>query len=166
MMKVKLSTVALPVLALLLVAWWFIQGRGSAPEEVASPSATVPVVPSPVSQAPVARPAGQVPGYTAPPIESFTAAEVAELHRAEVERSAKSEPPKTFVGIDGKTHALEYNSSAKSDARQEARDIRRALLMRQLMADPQRFARDNQLSLKEVQWIVDGTSDFPDRLLD
>lgn len=166
MMKVKLSTLALPGLALLLVAWWFIQGRGSAPDGATSPSTALPVAASPIPHAPVARPVGQVPGYTAPPLESLTPAQVAELRRAEVERSAKSEPPKTFVGIDGKTHALEYNGSAKFDARQEARETRRALLMRQLMADPQRFARDNQLSLKEVQWIVDGTSDFPDRLLD
>ncbi|OGT59133.1 MAG: hypothetical protein A3E01_20065 [Gammaproteobacteria bacterium RIFCSPHIGHO2_12_FULL_63_22] len=166
MMKMKLSSLVLPALALLLAAWWFLQDRPLAPDGEAGPDASVPVATPTVAPAPVARPVGQVPGYTAPPIESLTPAEVAQLHRAEVERSAKSEPPKTFVGIDGKTHAFEYNSSAKSSAKEEAREVRRALLMRQLMADPQRFARENKLTLKEVQWIVDGDSDFPDRLLD
>jgi hypothetical protein len=166
MTKLKLSGVVLPVLALLLVAWWFVQGRASAPDGSSIGGAPVSAQASLSRPAPAAKPVGQVPGYSAPPIESFTAAEVAELHRAEVERSAKSDPPKTFVGIDGKTHAFEYNTSAQSSAKEDARAVRRALLMRQLMADPQRFARENKLTLKEVQWIVDGDSDFPDRLLD
>ena len=166
MMKVKLSRVVLPALALVLVAWWFVQGRASAPEAAARQEAGVSAQASTSRPAPAAKPVGQVPGYSAPPIESFTPAEVAELHRAEVERSATSEPPKTFVGIDGQTHAFEYNASAKSSAKEDAREVRRALLIRQLMADPQRFARENKLTLKEVQWIVDGDSDFPDRLLD
>ena len=146
MMKVKLSRLVLPVLALLLVAWWFVQGRPSAPVGAAGQPAAVPAATSTLRSAPAAKPAATLPGYSAPPIESFTPAEVAELHRVEIERSAKSEPPKTFVGIDGKTHAFEYNSSTKSAGKQQAREDRRSLLMRQLMADPQRFARDNQLT--------------------
>ena len=39
-------------------------------------------------------------------------------------------------------------------------------LARELEADPARFARDHHLSLKQVQWIVDGETDFPDSLLE
>ena len=38
--------------------------------------------------------------------------------------------------------------------------------MRELEADPARFAREHRLSLKQVQWIADGETDFPDELLE
>jgi hypothetical protein len=38
--------------------------------------------------------------------------------------------------------------------------------MRELEADPARFAREHKLSLKQVQWIADGDADFPDELLE
>lgn len=168
-MKLTLSKILLPVAALLLVGGWIVRETGSpVPPPADSASVTPPVTlgPGGATTGPLTRPAGQIPGYSAPPIETATPAEVAALLQAEVERSARSEPPKTFVGIDGKPKTFQYNKTQESAAREEARDIRRKLLMQQLSADPQRFARDNQLTLKEVQWIVDGTSDFPDRLLD
>lgn len=165
-MKVSFPKVFLPALALLLVGWWLF-GR-STPTALPAAPEQAPVAIEPVQPvlAPVTHPTAQVPGYSAPPIESMTPSEVAALRAAEVERSAKSQPPKTFVGIDGKQHVLQYNQTAQSRAIEESREVRRALLMKQMMADPQRFARDNRLSLKEVQWILDGDSDFPDRMLE
>lgn len=165
-MKLSVPKVLFPALALLLVAWWLFGRETTTPLPAVRQDVPAGVGQGPSNVSLVTHPVGQVPGYTAPPIESMTPGEVAALREAEVERSAKSEPPRTFVGIDGKQHVLQYNGSAKSRAIDDAREVRRTLLMKQLMADPQRFARDNRLTLKEVQWILDGDSDFPDRMLD
>lgn len=103
--------------------------------------------------------------YVPPDIASATPAEVQAMRNAEVERSAASAPVASFKDIDGKTRRFNYASDQEriAAARQQER---RELLMRELQADPAGFAREHQLSLKEVQWIVDGDADFPDRLLE
>lgn len=168
-MKLTASKIVLPAAALLLVAWWIVREPASPEAEDASRESLAlpePADPDAMTKSATLQPAGQIPGYSAPPIQTATPAEVAALVQAEIDRSARSEPPKTFIGIDGKPKTFQYNTTPEQAAREDARDARRRLLMQQLKADPQRFAHDNQLTLKEVQWIVDGTGDFPDRMLD
>jgi hypothetical protein len=111
-------------------------------------------------------PANRIPGYTAPPIETATPAEIDALVSAEVARSAKSVTPKTYVGIDGKPHQIQYNGAGQSATEELRREDRRKVLMDELKANPAAFARSHDLSMKEVGWILDGSSDFPERLLD
>lgn len=158
-----------PVIASGLLAWWWFADRESeAPEPVQDIALASPVV-EPRSDRIVADGSSTVipGGYVAPKLEDATPLEVEQLREAEVTRSAQSpEPPKSFVGADGKRHPFQYNGSAQSSAIEDARDARRKLLMQQLRADPVGFARTNKLAKKEVQWILDGTEDFPERLLD
>lgn len=149
--------------ALFLSGWWL--GRaGPKPAAPATPvvEARPVVVATPSMPVPSAVGAGN---YVPPDIANATPAEVQAMRQAEVERSAASAPVASFRGIDGKTHSFRYDAAQDriAAARQQER---RELLMRELQADPARFARDHQLSLKEVQWIVDGDADFPDRLLE
>ena len=161
-----------PAIAIGLLAWWWTGSdrvdAGSAPETAAGNAAapaTPPATPAVrVSQAVIPG------GYVAPRLEDATPLEIEAMRSAEVERSAGSpEPPASFFGADGKRHPFQYNQSSKlskTTAEEEDREVRRKLLMQQLRADPQKFARDNNLATKEAQWILDGTEDFPDRLLD
>jgi hypothetical protein len=149
--------------ALFLSGWWL--GREGRP---AAPAAEPPAVISSPTLDSLPRPPPPAAvgngNYLPPDIATATPAEVQAMRDAEVERSAASVPKATYKGIDGKTHSFHYDAAQDriAAARQQER---REMLMRELQADPARFAREHQLSLKEVQWIVDGDADFPDRLL-
>ena len=99
-------------------------------------------------------------------LPALTPAERQALQAQEVERSSAAEPPRTYKGIDGKPRAFRYPDPVAAESAERTRQARREQLMRQLEADPARFAREHNLSLKQVQWIVDGESDFPDELLE
>lgn len=158
----------IPVLVLaLLAAWWWRQesaeGGGTAVVQAADTAAGT----APVPGSPAAAPAPILPGgYVGPDPASLTPAEREAFHDAEVERSAAAPAPKTYKDIDGKQRAFRYPDAAAAESAERMRQARREQLMRELEADPQRFARTHGLSLKQVQWIVDGETDFPDRLLD
>ena len=169
MAKSSVLRLLLPASALLLVGVWF----RFASQPPSAPAQLVPDAPVSTAEsfAPMAVPSeapgrvGQVPGYSPPPIESASPAEIVALKQAEADHSAAAVAPATYVGIDGKRHAMQYNSP-DAGAEQAAREERRQLLMAQLMADPQKFAKAHGLALKEVGWILDGKTDFPDRLFE
>jgi hypothetical protein len=160
-----------PLVAAGLLGWWWLQSR--APE----PAPSEAVVPSAIVATPAAAPARAKPGadservipggFGAPSLETATPVEVESMRRAEAARSvAAPAPPRSYIGADGKKHAFAYEQSAQDNARELALADRRALLMAQLRADPGGFARKHGLSAKEAKWILDGETDFPERLLD
>jgi hypothetical protein len=159
----------LPAAALALVfAWWLRPTREYAGSQVAS-------VPSPAESGvspPARRPAPSAEdvvlpgGYVGPDPASLTPAEREALVVAEVAASATAAAPARYTGIDGKPKAFAYPDDASAASAESARADRRASLRRELAADPAAFARRHQLTAKEVQWIVDGETDFPDRLLE
>ena len=158
-----------PVLVLaLLAAWWWRDGPGAAAEDPPAPEA-VPAVHADTANRPSIGPA-QTPvlpgGYVGPDPSSLSPAERDALRDAEVERSAAAPPPATFKDIDGRRKAFRYPDPVAAESAERTRQARREQLMRELEADPARFARTHGLSLKQVQWIVDGETDFPDRLLE
>ena len=157
-----------PVIASCLLALWFVDRPRQAPAQV---HVSAPAVPALNLRAGRNEPAGSSAifpgGHVAPKLDDATPLEIEQLREAEVARSAKSpEPPKSYLGADGNRHAFQYNGSAQSSAVEDARDVGRKLLMQQLRADPVGFARTHKLAAKEVQWILDGAEDFPERLLD
>lgn len=157
-----------PVIASCLLALWFVDRPRQAPAQV---HVSAPAAPARELRTERSEPAGSgtiIPGgYVAPKLEDATPSEIEQLREAEVTRSAESpEPPKSFVGADGNRHPFQYNGSAPSSAVEAARDVGRKLLMQQLRADPVGFALTHKLAAKEVQWILDGSEDFPERLLD
>lgn len=161
-----------PAVAAALLAWWWT-GRDQADSKATPETASAKAISPAVSQVPLVSPASKaiIPGgFVAPRLEVATPTEIGAMRAAEVERSAGSpEPPGSFTGVDGKRHAFQYNQTSRLSPAaviEEARDVRRKLLMQQLRASPQGFARDHQLAAKQVQWILDGSEDFPDRLLD
>jgi hypothetical protein len=147
--------------ALALVGWWLAarNGRATAPAGTALPArvaggegADVPAV---------------LPGNAeAPPAVVLSPAEREALLAAEAERSVKAAPPATYKGIDGRQHAFRYPDPVAAESAERTRQARREQLLRELEADPAGFARAHGLSLKQVQWIVDGETDFPDALLE
>jgi hypothetical protein len=157
--------VSRPLLPLLVVfalglglGWWL--GRSdpadAAPAQVAPAGPAVPAASSGARLAPVAD-AG-LPPLTPQEREAFQA--------QEVERSAAAEAPRAYRGIDGKPKAFKYPDPVAAESAERTRQARREQLMRELEADPARFAREHRLSLKQVQWIADGETDFPDELLE
>jgi hypothetical protein len=160
----------IPVLVLALLAgWWWRKdtavGEGAAGSGVAAgPEAADRAGPAPRA---AATPERVLPGgYVGPDLASLSPAERAALRDAEVERSAAAPPPRTFKDIDGRQRAFRYPDPVAAESAERRRQSRREQLMLELEADPARFARTHRLSLKQVQWIVDGETDFPDRLLD
>ena len=148
------------VFALGVGAGWWAARRQPPGADAPAPDAAVPAHDDPsVARAPAAL-------GTAADLPVLTPAERQALGAAEVERSAAAEPPRTFKGIDGKPKAFRYPDPVASESAERTRQARRDRLMRELEADPARFARDHHLSLKQVQWIVDGETDFPDSLLE
>jgi hypothetical protein len=103
-------------------------------------------------------------GYVPLDLASATPAEIHAIHDAEVRNSAAAPPPASFKGMDGKPKAFKYND-ARAEAEDAVLDVRRQQLMLELRRDPKAFARKYGLSAKEVQWILDGDTDFPLRLL-
>lgn len=159
-----------PVLVLALLAGWWWRNESSVDEGVAGvaaaayPEAAAPTGPAPRA---TATPARVLPGgYVAPNLASLSPAEREALRDAEVERSAAAAPPRTFKDIDGRQRPFRYPDPVAAESAERLRQARRDQLMLELEADPARFARNHRLSLKQVQWIVDGETDFPDRLLD
>ena len=158
-----------PLVAGGLLAWWWIaESAPEAPEPAPSSMLARPAVQPSTHPVATAGSAAIIPGgFVAPMLEDATPLELEQMREAEVARSAQSaEPPKSFVGADGRQHPFQYNGSAQSGATEQAREVRRKLLMQQLRADPVGFAKANSLVAKEVQWILDGSEDFPERLLD
>jgi hypothetical protein len=161
----------LPVAALALVlAWWLwpANERATPARNPATASTSTPASASRTARAPTPG-SGDVElpgGYVGPDPASLTPAEREALVAAEVAVSAAAEPPARYIGIDGKPKAFSYADDAAAARTEAARADRRASLRRELDADPAAFARRHQLSAKEVQWIVDGETDFPDRLIE
>lgn len=160
-----------PVIATGLLAWWWFADRPSqvpSPVQAEAEAAAATTDALRTDRIEPARAQATIPGgFVAPRLEDVTPLEVEQLRDAEVTRSAQSpEPPKTFVGADGKRQPFLYNGSSQSSAVEDGREDRRKLLMQQLRADPVGFARTHELAEKEVRWILDGTEDFPERLLD
>lgn len=159
----------IPVLVLaLLAAWWWRDrsgaGAGIAP---ASRDAEPAQVDSYARPSPPPAPTPALPGgYVGPDPSSLSPAERDALRNAEVERSAAAAAPATYKDIDGRRKAFRYPEPVVAESAERTRQARREQLMRELEADPARFARTHGLSLKQVQWIVDGETDFPDRLLE
>ena len=157
----------LGLLALALVAygWW----RLRPPPAAATPSAVPAPAELPAARVPPAtkgNPLANTPGgYVGPDPASLSPAERAAMQNAEVERSATATPPTSYRGIDGKPKVFQYPDPAATASAERNRQAIREQLMRELAADPARFAREHHLSLKQVQWIVDGEADFPDELL-
>ena len=148
-------------LALLAAAAW--QWRTQAEHTAAG---------SDMAQFPASPPASAVPGAgaqaaprTVAPVTLSSADREALLAR-EARASAAAQPPRTYRGIDGKPHAFAYKDPVAAASEEGMRQARREALMRELAADPAAFARKHRLSLKQVQWIVDGETDFPDELLE
>lgn len=160
-----------PALAAGLLGWWWLQSRTLEPapsEAAAAPSAIAESVAPAVRATPGADRERILPGgFNLPALESATPSEVRSLRQAEAARSAAAlAPPRSYTGVDGKQHALDYERSGEVRNHELALAARRDLLMTQLKADPQGFARTHGLSAKEVQWILEGETDFPERLLD
>lgn len=161
-----LSAVLLASAALSLL-WWYLLGSrpsGPGPSDVprieGSPPGNVATGAPP--RAPVAY--TDQTGYRPPDLSTATPAEMQAIHDAEARNSAAAQPPRTYKGMDGKPKAFDYNDD-KAAAEEALREVRRGQLMQELSRDPKAFAIKYKLSLKEVQWIVDGDTDFPDRLL-
>jgi hypothetical protein len=157
--------VSRPVLPLLLVfalgmgAGWWLARRGAppaAPATVSAGSAGAASTTPAASRSPT-------PDTGLPPL---TPQERQALEAQEVQRSVVAEPPRTYRGIDGKPKAFRYPDPVAAESAERTRQARREQLMRELEADPARFAREHKLSLKQVQWIADGDADFPDELLE
>ena len=145
-------------LALLAAAAW--QWRTQADREAAG--AGFPPAPSASDVAgagPLATPAAVAPAALSP-------ADREALLAREARASAAAQPPRTYRGIDGKPRAFAYKDPVAAASEEGMRQARREALMRELAADPAAFARKYRLSLKQVQWIVDGETDFPDELLE
>lgn len=160
-----------PAMVVGLTLWWWLQSRSPEPEPAVIP-VLEQVAPASAPATVMRSPAGEsarrvIPGgFDLPPADSATPAEIESLREAEVERSAASPlPPRSFTGPDGKPREFAYGG-AEERAREQAQADRRSLLMARLRADPRAFGREHRLSAKEVQWILDGSTDFPDRLLD
>lgn len=86
------------------------------------------------------------------------------LIEKEIANSAAAEPPKTYLGPDGRPHAFDYSKPGQ-DLVEQARQMRRRQLMAELMANPAAFAAAHNLDQKQVRWIADGESDFSEDLL-
>ena len=155
------------VSAFVLALWWYFWG--SEPSVPAAPDVTsLQSDATPEARALPAHPAtvayADQTGYVPPDLATATPAEIQAIHDAEVRNSAAAEAPKTYKGIDGKPKAFSYND-ARAEAEEVVRDARRQQLMQELKRDPSAFARKYGMASKEAQWILDGTTDFPDRLL-
>jgi hypothetical protein len=140
------------------VGWWLAPRAEPATEAVtnaAASAAEASVAPAPAS---IPAPDTSLPILTPQERQAYEA--------QEVERSAAAEPPRAYRGIDGKPRAFRYPDPVSAESAERTRQARREQLMRELEADPARFARDHKLSLKQVQWIADGETDFPDELLE
>lgn len=159
----------IPVLVLALLAAWWWRDQALLGEGVGDPVATGGTMPFETAGGAekTRAPTPVLPGaYVGPDPGSLTPAERDALGDAEVERSAAAPPPATFKDIDGRQRAFRRPDPVAADSAERTRQARRDQLMLELEADPARFARTHGLSLKQVQWIVDGETDFPDRLLD
>jgi hypothetical protein len=159
----------LPAAAVALVlAWWLWPTRGHDALQDAPAPAPVEASVSPAARvsAPGAEDVVLPGGYVGPDPASLMPTERQALVAAEVAASAAAEAPAQYTGIDGKPRAFAYPDDASAARAEAARADRRASLRRELAADPAAFARRHRLTAKEVQWIVDGETDFPDRLLE
>lgn len=149
-----------------LVAAWL--ANRSAPHAVAPRPALAPA-PAAGSNAPpaVVAPRPTYPGgFVAHEAASLTPVERQALRQHEAAASAAAPAVAGFTGIDGKPRAFRYPDAHEAEAAERARQARRDQLMVELGADPAAFARNHRLSLDEVRAIVDGDTDFPDRLLE
>lgn len=140
----------------LAVGAWY--GRNSAPPTAASPDPAL--ARTPVASVPA------TPASGAPEPPPLTVAERQALQVQEAAHSTAAPPAASYRGIDGKPRAFRYPDPLAAESAERNRQARREQLMRELAADPARFAREHGLSLKQVQWIVDGEADFPDEMLE
>lgn len=154
--------------AALLLAWWlWSPDRRPAPPGDPTTAPAAAVAPRATPSRPPAPADVTLPGgYVGPDPASLTPAERQALVAAEVAASAAAPPPAQYTGMNGKPKAFAYPDDASAARAEAARGERRASLRRELTADPAAFAHRHQLSAKEVQWILDGETDFPDRLLE
>jgi hypothetical protein len=150
----------------LLGVWFF---RGGQPSSVLPSNAATLEPAQPGSSAAAPAPSAPVAytdqtGFVPPDLATATQAEVQAIHEAEVRNSAAAPPPASFKDTNGKPKAFKYND-AGAEAEDAVLDVRRQQLMQELRRDPKAFARKYELAAKEVQWIQDGETDFPVRLL-
>jgi hypothetical protein len=137
----------------------------ASPRRTPGPAITDPAPVRMPSAAAVGRPT--YPGGV-PPVDvaSLTPGERKALADREARISAAAAPVAVGKGIDGKPRAFQYPGTQQAVVAERNRQARRERLMVELEADPAHFARAHQLSLDDVRWIVEGETDFPDRLLE
>ena len=84
-------------------------------------------------------------------VESFTSA------------TRQAQPPQTYVGPDGKEHAIVYNQGLNLDS-QETRQLEREII-RDMRAHPEVFVGLHGLEMADVEAIVAGKKRLPRELL-
>lgn len=110
---------------------------------------------------------GPVAGSYLPPDPSAAkpmdpaALRAALAHEREVSARAEAQPPKTFIGPDGKPHEIVYNQSWILSLTPTEREQYQAELMDQLKKDPEGFARLYNLNPKFVEEVAAGRKPFP-----
>jgi hypothetical protein len=150
-------TIAL-VIATVVAYWWTAHRSHAESEALAMPTDQLEIQ----QQSPVQSVAPQPSAFSTEGLGGTPAQLSA---REQANKATAPPPPITYVGPDGKKHAFQYRKPSL-DPRERNRDIRRKLLMEELTANPDAFARNYGLNTKEVRWIAEGSAEFPESLLE
>ncbi|MBW8811655.1 MAG: hypothetical protein JF591_23155, partial [Lysobacter sp.] len=74
------------------------------------------------------------------------------------------QPPRTYVGPDGKPHEIVYNQGLNLSP--GAREQLKRELLAQMRKHPESVSRIYQISPADIAAVLAGTKAFPEKLLD
>lgn len=78
--------------------------------------------------------------------------------------SAQAQPPRNYIGPDGKQHEIVYNQGLNLSP--GAREQLKRELLAQMRKQPEAVSRIYQISPADIAAVVAGTKAFPEKLLD
>ncbi len=78
--------------------------------------------------------------------------------------AANSEPPRTTIGPDGKPREIVYNQGMRLTHTQLMQF--KAVILEDMKRHPEAFAQAYGMELEEIQEILSGKREFPQRILD